>query len=45
MRCILVVEDDVMLNSGLCYNLELDGYSKGKIPVMECRRFMTGTSF
>ena len=26
MRCILVVEDDVMLNSGLCYNLELDGY-------------------
>lgn len=23
---ILVVEDDVMLNSGLCYNLELDGY-------------------
>lgn len=26
MRHILVVEDDVMLNSGLCYNLELDGY-------------------
>jgi len=26
MRSILVVEDDVMLNSGLCYNLELDGY-------------------
>ncbi|MFI3201154.1 MAG: response regulator transcription factor [Eubacteriales bacterium] len=24
---ILVVEDDVMLNSGLCYNLELDGYT------------------
>ena len=23
---ILVVEDDVILNSGLCYNLELDGY-------------------
>ncbi|HHV08721.1 MAG TPA: response regulator transcription factor [Clostridiales bacterium] len=26
MGHILVVEDDVMLNSGLCYNLELDGY-------------------
>jgi DNA-binding response OmpR family regulator len=26
MRRILVVEDDVMLNSGLCYNLELDEY-------------------
>ncbi|MDW2798964.1 response regulator transcription factor [Clostridium boliviensis] len=26
MRQILVVEDDVMLNSGLCYNLELDEY-------------------
>ena len=26
MKKILVVEDDVMLNSGLCYNLELDGY-------------------
>lgn len=26
MRQILVVEDDVMLNSGLCYNLELDQY-------------------
>ncbi|MEA4926974.1 MAG: response regulator transcription factor [Syntrophomonadaceae bacterium] len=26
MRRILAVEDDVMLNSGLCYNLELDGY-------------------
>lgn len=26
MKQILVVEDDVMLNSGLCYNLELDGY-------------------
>lgn len=26
MRKILVVEDDVMLNSGLCYNLELDEY-------------------
>lgn len=26
MRKILVVEDDVMLNSGLCYNLELDAY-------------------
>lgn len=25
MSKILVVEDDVMLNSGLCYNLELDG--------------------
>ena len=23
MRKILVVEDDTMLNSGLCYNLEL----------------------
>lgn len=26
MKKILVVEDDVMLNSGLCYNLELDDY-------------------
>ncbi|NLL78124.1 MAG: response regulator transcription factor [Clostridiales bacterium] len=26
MKQILVVEDDVMLNSGLCYNLELDAY-------------------
>ncbi|MFA9466702.1 MAG: response regulator transcription factor [Velocimicrobium sp.] len=26
MKRILVVEDDVMLNSGLCYNLELDAY-------------------
>lgn len=26
MSKILVVEDDVMLNSGLCYNLELDAY-------------------
>lgn len=26
MRRILVVEDDTMLNSGLCYNLELDEY-------------------
>ena len=26
MSKILVVEDDVMLNSGLCYNLELDSY-------------------
>ena len=26
MKRILVVEDDVMLNSGLCYNLEMDGY-------------------
>lgn len=26
MKRILVVEDDVMLNSGLCYNLELDEY-------------------
>jgi len=26
MRKILVVEDDTMLNSGLCYNLELDEY-------------------
>lgn len=24
---ILVVEDDAMLNAGLCYNLELDGYA------------------
>ncbi len=31
MRQIIVVEDDVMLNSGLCYNLELDGYKA--IPV------------
>lgn len=27
MKRILVVEDDVMLNSGLCYNLELDQYN------------------
>jgi DNA-binding response OmpR family regulator len=26
MRRILVVEDDLMMNSGLCYNLELDEY-------------------
>jgi DNA-binding response OmpR family regulator len=26
MKRILVVEDDVMLNSGLCYNLQLDEY-------------------
>ena len=26
MKNILVVEDDIMLNSGLCYNLELEGY-------------------
>jgi len=26
MKHILVVEDDVILNSGLCYNLELDEY-------------------
>ena len=26
MKHILVVEDDIMLNSGLCYNLELDKY-------------------
>lgn len=26
MKQILVVEDDIMLNSGLCYNLELDEY-------------------
>jgi len=26
LKRILVVEDDVMLNSGLCYNLELDAY-------------------
>ncbi len=26
MKHILVVEDDIMLNSGLCYNLELDEY-------------------
>jgi len=26
MKRILVVEDDMMLNSGLCYNLELDHY-------------------
>ncbi|MBE5965563.1 MAG: response regulator transcription factor [Lachnospiraceae bacterium] len=31
MKRILVVEDDVMLNSGLCYNLELDEYKA--IPV------------
>lgn len=27
MKRILVVEDDIMLNSGLCYNLELDLYN------------------
>lgn len=26
MKRILVVEDDIMLNSGLCYNLQLDQY-------------------
>lgn len=26
MKRILVVEDDIMLNSGLCYNLQLDNY-------------------
>lgn len=26
MKRILVVEDDIMLNSGVCYNLELDEY-------------------
>lgn len=26
MKRILVAEDDAILNSGLCYNLELDGY-------------------
>jgi DNA-binding response OmpR family regulator len=31
IKRILVVEDDVMLNSGLCYNLELDEYKA--IPV------------
>jgi Response regulators consisting of a CheY-like receiver domain and a winged-helix DNA-binding domain len=31
MKRILVVEDDIMLNSGLCYNLELDEYEA--IPV------------
>jgi DNA-binding response OmpR family regulator len=27
MKRILVVEDDMMLNSGLCYNLEMDEYT------------------
>lgn len=27
MKHILVVEDDIILNSGICYNLELDRYS------------------
>ena len=27
MKKILVVEDDIILNSGLCYNLQLNGYS------------------
>ena len=31
MSKILVVEDDVMLNSGLCYNLELDAYKAGSV--------------
>lgn len=26
MTRVLIVEDDVMLNSGICYNLELNGY-------------------
>ncbi|MBZ9691713.1 MULTISPECIES: response regulator transcription factor [unclassified Clostridium] len=26
MKKILIVEDDIILNSGLCYNLQLDGY-------------------
>lgn len=26
MKKILVVEDDIMLNSGVCYNLEMDSY-------------------
>lgn len=34
MRRILVVEDDVILNSGLCYNLELDGYKA--VPAHNC---------
>jgi DNA-binding response OmpR family regulator len=34
MKRILVVEDDVILNSGLCYNLELDGYQA--IPAHNC---------
>lgn len=33
MKRILVVEDDIMLNSGLCYNLELDEYKA--IPVYD----------
>jgi DNA-binding response OmpR family regulator len=35
MRRILVVEDDVMLNSGLCYNLELDGYKAVPVHTLE----------
>lgn len=26
MKRILIVEDDIMLNSGLCYNLQINGY-------------------
>lgn len=33
MKRILVVEDDIMMNSGLCYNLELDNYNA--VPVFD----------
>jgi DNA-binding response OmpR family regulator len=29
MKSILIIEDDEMLNSGLCYNLNLEGYQTG----------------
>lgn len=29
MKTILIIEDDEMLNSGLCYNIELAGYEVG----------------
>ena len=38
MHKILVVEDDTMLNSGLCYNLELDAYQA--IPVRDAATAM-----
>lgn len=26
MKGILIIEDDEMLNAGLCYNLQMEGY-------------------
>lgn len=38
MKKILVVEDDIMMNSGLCYNLELDEYKA--VPVHDAAAAM-----